>query len=465
MTELHDFEEDIRAMLTEVERQLSEPPSLADRLISGASQRWLLPHRVEVRHWRRWLPPLLAAAAVIAVVVAVSVALSSHPARQAPATHVPTPSLSSSPPTNPASTGTPSPSPTKTGTQHTQPIGSVVPPGFAVRNIDFRDSAHGYALGNVPCSASPGYCATLVRTDDGGLHWAALSLPQGLTPVDDKGNKSGGSCGDNGNIYGPCVDKVVFADALHGYVFSFHSFYSTNDGGATWTNENARATQVVIAGNAVVRIAPIHDCSSGCPGRVDVTTVGSNRWREIQPSGTRPGLFNSQVVASGSILYFEQGSAGTSADVVFSEYRSSDGGQTWSKLNGVSCEKNAYQRLVPASDGSVALLCNSVQVLPAGSDSFGPAHPIPNVGSDISQSDLIALSANDLLYFVKLAATTAQPWTMYRSSDGGRTWNNSTQTAPWQSLTAQDGYRFTYDSTTVAITTDSGQTFTLRAFN
>ena len=127
MTELRDFENELRATLADVVNTTDEPSGLADRLVAGAPRR-RTPHRVQAWLGHRWVPPALAAAAVaivaVATVATVSATLADRPTRP---TH-PTPTLSP-PPTSSAPTSPPTSSaPTSSPPPSTSPPPSARPP-------------------------------------------------------------------------------------------------------------------------------------------------------------------------------------------------------------------------------------------------------------------------------------------------------------------------------------------------
>src|SRR4051812_37272090 len=87
MTELNEFEGELRAALSDVQAAAAEPDGLADRLVDAAMSGTSRPHRASPDRSRRWLSPVLTAAAVIAVVLAVvAVVSSSRAPRVTPAT-------------------------------------------------------------------------------------------------------------------------------------------------------------------------------------------------------------------------------------------------------------------------------------------------------------------------------------------------------------------------------------------
>jgi len=108
MTELREFENELRATLADVLTATDEPPGLADRLIAGASRR-RAPHRVRVWLGHRWVPPTLAAAAVaivaVVTVTAVSATQADRPTHPTPTqSPLPTSGAPTSPPTSAAPT-------------------------------------------------------------------------------------------------------------------------------------------------------------------------------------------------------------------------------------------------------------------------------------------------------------------------------------------------------------------------
>lgn len=77
MTDTTDLERELRAALADAHAEAPEPPGLADRLVAAAASGRSTPQRSGVRRSRRWLPPLAAAAAVLALVVGTEAAVTS----------------------------------------------------------------------------------------------------------------------------------------------------------------------------------------------------------------------------------------------------------------------------------------------------------------------------------------------------------------------------------------------------
>lgn len=128
MTELRDFENALRATLTDVANSADEPPGLADRLVTDATRR-RVPHRVQVWLGRRWVPPALAAAAVAVVAVATVATVTAVRAdRPAAPTH-PNPA--------PNPTGSSSPTPSVTPTSAVPSSTSTHPPVTSTAATDW----------------------------------------------------------------------------------------------------------------------------------------------------------------------------------------------------------------------------------------------------------------------------------------------------------------------------------------
>jgi photosystem II stability/assembly factor-like uncharacterized protein len=478
MTDLRDFETKLRTMMAETAEDVPVPDGLADRLIAGAATpgRTENLHRTPFRAPRRWLPPLLAAAAVIIVVAGSAAVITAVRSERHVPPMKPSPSHS---PTTPPPTTTPSPTvsthpatPPAGNPKVVGPVGTPVPAGFTVIHMQFVDPQLGWAIGNAQCAA--GVCATLLRTKDGGQHWLAVPLPSGLTPVDDAGanHDTGGSCGTNGTIYGPCVDHVAFADALHGYLWSFHTMFMTTDGGASWVAQhlsaaNLGATSLVFAGKHVIALTVVQQCSAGCAGRLQRSVIGSSVWQPMQPGGIEPSLLASTVSSARGVAYFISAPHGPNAGPEHL-YRSTDGGASWSAVQTALCvapSQAVSGGFAPAPDGSVPIACHpnegnsTVRVSTDGGATFGPARPAPGF-------DVVGASATTLLSLAQNG--TSSTYTVSRSSDGGVSWHPVTTVVNPTSegfLSPTFGYLNGYGSSSVLLTTDGGQTWTAHQFN
>lgn len=154
----------------------------------------------------------------------------------------------------------------------------------------------------------PSECPLPIRTVDGGGHCTSVRAPVGLTSTRDIG-----SCDDNGTVHGPCVYRILFADAAHGYLWSLHSLYWTTNGGRSWqhlaqthSHPWVGASALERVGNYVPPMMPVGQCSSGCIGRPMRARIGSGVWHDITPA--QSGLYTSELDAQGATAYFLSGS-------------------------------------------------------------------------------------------------------------------------------------------------------------
>lgn len=438
MNELRDFEDDLRAMFADVEAAATPSAGLNERLITTATRPPETVRRIHLR--TRWLPPLLVAAAVVAMAVAAALIVSgSRSHHKQPPAH---------------------PSPTTTA-----PVAPVSVPGFKARNVSFRDPQHGYAIGNVPCNNKPKHCATLLRTDDGGATWVKLSVPKGITPVDDVGNVSGGSCITNGAIYGPCVDQVLFTDAEHGYLWSFHSVYWTTDGGKTWRDAHSRASEIVQLGNHVVRSRVLHDCSSGCAYHLEMSTIGSATWHNVTPVSA---LISVDLQAAHGIGYVTAVKSTSGPAAKYFLYRSTDGGATWHEVGGLA-QTCALLNLAP--DGTAVISCfvngtETLHLLAPGANQAGPARQLPP--GNWQATTVVAWSSEDLTAFLmpNENTITTPPQRAFTSNDGGASWQADGLGEGWQVIDSTHGYRLTSkpDNFILQVTNDRGVTFSTLRF-
>ena len=119
-----------------------------------------------------------------------------------------------------------------------------------------------------------------------GTHWRRR-------PVWCRSTFDFGSCGDNGDVHGPCVNSMAFANASDGYLWSLHQLYWTADGGRVWhhlidhKHPWSGAARLAFVGGRAVRLAPVDPCSSGCAGSVQSAPLGTADFTTTAP-GTAP---------------------------------------------------------------------------------------------------------------------------------------------------------------------------------
>lgn len=179
MTDLQDFENELRAMLADQEHAAAEPDGLADRLITNASKRQGTVHRVDFsrRATKRWLPPLFVAAAVALAVALTSILVSATRADK----HTPaTPSPSST--VHPTHTSAPGPS----GLPTDKSVELVTPaPATDLGKVPWQDVAAGWTMAEVKDGGtvklrlfSPTGAGYDVADLKKNVHWQWLQDPQ-----------------------------------------------------------------------------------------------------------------------------------------------------------------------------------------------------------------------------------------------------------------------------------------------
>lgn len=473
-----EFDHDVRRALADVAAATNAEAGLADRLVVNArAGRPALVGLAARRRAKRWAMPLLAAAAV--AVLALGGALVAHSLADgdhAPVLHhvPPQPSVSSSMAPSVASSATSlpttSPATSSAGSSAPAPPPQSAPVAhFRAVDVYFADARDGWALGDGRCASSARTdCPALLATADGGASWRSLTVPTGLVSTFDSA-----SCGTNGDLSGPCVDAVLFADASNGYLWSLHEIYWTTDGGSTWSryidpaHDWDGAAAMVVGDGRVVRVAPVQQCSSGCPGAVESAPVGTVDWQITKPATGQVGLYSSALFSrAGDVYLFAGGDyANTSAGV----FRSVDGGASWSRLAHDVCGPSSDPQQDPfwaanslaADDGTLVANCfDSMRVAPAGSARFTGAGAFPHV----QQFELEAAASAQQIVGADTSrsyATTPAATTFYVTADGGRTWNR-TVTLPVRQVrfaTGTNGYAISADGSRVYATSDGGRTW------
>lgn len=432
-----DFDELVRTALRDVSNATTEPAGLADRMLERDATP-LAAHRRPPR----WGLPLIAAAAVIALAITVALVALTHSDKTMPATQVPT------------TTQRPLPSPT--------PQPRPVLAGFHAADVSFAGSS-GAALGDAKCPHSAKTdCPALIRTSDGGRTWSATHVPHGLVSSFDFG-----SCGDNGTIHGPCVDHVVLA-GNDGYLWSLHEFYTTTDGGRSWTHEqhpvsgSPGALDVrIVANSLVVRLAPVQQCSAGCPGVIETARLGRPNWTIANLDGTKPGLYSSSLaVTDRGAAFLFAGATADSAQARLLRYPGRDG-QAWTVADAHPCPNDQYGSIAAVGTG-IAVVCNeqTVRVSPNPDTPLGHAHRLPG-----KQDVVVAGGSGHRLVAVDYPGSG--PDAVYSSSDDGASWHPAATVRASGRLTfvsADDGYALAPNGTDLLVTTDGGASWHLQPF-
>jgi photosystem II stability/assembly factor-like uncharacterized protein len=437
-----DLESRLREVLGERARQAPPGPPLAERILAEVDAPVLRPRR----GWRTWTFPLLAAAAVAAVIATVlglsRVHFSSAP--EPAGTHSVTPSSSTTSSSTTSSAPT-SPSPTTPGAAI--PVTPI--PGlshFQLIDTTYFGTDRSWALGSADCSSTDlRPCAALANTTDGGRSWQRIGLPNGLTiPLQ--------TCA------AACVRGIRFATPEVGYLFGPSTLLITADGGASWLPAAGGALAIETLDNTVIRVA-LHDPSCLGTCRLDLFTaaIGSDVWK---PSGL-PFVTGTSVqlarVAGSSYLLVRQGMSPAAVSGVI--YRSTDGGGTWTRVG----PKYAGLRSAAVADGRLYLVSSTS----SGTRLFryGSATPIslpPGVTDTSASAQLTAVDAKTLLLVVDR---------LYRSTDSGQTWHVVLDHAPNSDLgppafeDPEVGHWATDGGRVLWSTSDGGATWTETVFS
>lgn len=455
----------LRASLAEQSRRAPAAGPLTERIIAAAD-RTPPAHQRHSRRWHTRTLPLLAAASVAALVVAlVTVGQLNSGGQEQPAaqptglrqhTQAPTPAVSSAP-AQPASAP-----PSATSTAEVGPSGLA---NFHVVDLTFvKDGALGWALGTADCLNGRGSsCSAVVRTTDGGASWHSMRPP----PANVAG---AGSCAD------PCVRHLRFANANVGYAYGPGVLFMTTDGGGHWARQAGGARALETLDENVIRVSS--QCRPGCPWQVQVAVVGSPHWRTTKTidAGMSPGVSLARSGTNAALAVYGH-TAGGARSAPTTLWVSSDDGKHWSD-RGEPCPQHVpgygevdTTRLALGQDGSVTVLCTPRQAghgsqFTLTSTDSGRTFEYWNVPLDslghASATALAAASAKTIL--VSLAGGT------YRSTDGGRSYvrlkgNAAPGSVDWLGFeTAHDACAVSADGRTIWTTQDAGATWSAYTF-
>lgn len=338
---------------------------------------------------------------------------------------------SSSPAPAPVPTSVPTSNPavpTPTGgsmTAPAAPAGGPVPKGFQVQSATFVSPQQGWVLGTSPCSVAP--CTSMVRTGDGGAHWAGVPAPRDVLATSLHQPEAG-------------ISEVRFADPRNGWAFG-PNLWTTHDGGGSWNRATVASpvSQVValeVAGGEVDAV--VTDCSarsSVCPAQLWHGPVDSDRFSQVA-AVTLPAGVNSGGGAGSLFLHGHTGyvvGAPTERPSMYGGPQQlfvTTDGTSWAARVSPCGSDFSLDTVAPLDARGAVALCvgqgaasHSTKMVYATRDGgqtwtakSNPA-PRPGVGGTIIAGDSSTLA---------VVTASADSW-IYRSGDGGSTWTTALQ--------------------------------------
>ena len=281
MTDLRDFEKDLRATLADVASSATQPPGLADRLIAGAARR-RAPHRVQVWMGKRWVPPALVAATVAVVVVAtvatVSAVQADRPAPPAHPTLAPSPTTTSSTPT--AKATTPTARATATATRRPK-----VPPAAHTTSPTTASKSAGNTTSAPPPGPSGRWTDSLVVITADSLG----AVTRGMTLAQAEAAAGTGLASSGDGIFRP-TDHTTTGSTVLQFSWGVTCFDATRSTGGSGTTVATSAG--VRLGDPMSRLAAVYG-STARPFTADPTWTGAGNIPAgiIVPSGNGVLLF------------------------------------------------------------------------------------------------------------------------------------------------------------------------------
>jgi hypothetical protein len=363
--------------------------------------------RIRHRARRRKVSRVVMSAAGVVIVVAAAVAvpqiaatLQSHNGRAGRPVAAGPPPASARPGVTGRAGGSPyatSSSPVTASGSSLSPEGSgnPVPANFRPTSVTFVSAHIGAVIGQAgtPGHCATAYCTSLAGTSDYGTSWYGVSAP--LTGAPD------GSQG---------VGQIRFLNTSDGWAFG-PQLWVTDDGGASWTQEDTggmRVTDLETAGDRAFALfakctGSGTDFGAHCTSfSLYTSRAGSNQWQQVSGpvSGLRLPQTAAAQAASASLVLTGGPASGTG-------YLLAPSGQLLSgPLTGAAWteagEQEPCQPGAPGPDGQ-----------PAGA----------LLAADSSELVLVCASATD-------AATDSQTKSVSESSDNGVTWSAPESASP-----------------------------------
>jgi hypothetical protein len=232
----------------------------------------------------------------------------------------------SSPNTSAASSTSTTSTTTASTTSVAVPIGGVIPADFQPSSFTAVSLDQWWLLGTARCLSGSGTCGAIVRTTDGGLHFAGIPSPP--VGADD-------------------VTQLRFADARDGYAFD-PELWTTTNGGSSWAQVTTPGvvTELEVANGEAYALACTSSSASCQSIELIRSSVGAHQWQVV--STPTPLGYHSQFALSGSDLYLLPG-----ADHQVLMYSADKGANFSSRTD--PCHRGIYCSVTAAADGTATL--------------------------------------------------------------------------------------------------------------
>ncbi|MGI8879533.1 MAG: hypothetical protein ACR2KJ_03280 [Jatrophihabitans sp.] len=453
-----DPENDLRRMLAQQAGDAPDGSPIAERVLAQvATQRGVK------RGWQRWAIPA-AAAAVVAAVTAGAFGLSAlhsdHASDDRSVAQSPRPSSTHGVPVSPKQTvsgdttaGNKGSAETTDGTEF-QPL----PAGFVATDLSFDTEASGWVIGSTGCGTAE--CAYLGHSDTVGGGWSQVSqLP---APV---AAGAAATCS-----HAPCVNHVRFYDSTHGYLYGPEAFYTTSNGGRTWTAKAGQgATALEVDTLSAVRVTSSAGCTTQCSFGVEHAKPGAATWT-AETLSADPVIGSTAILARAHDTIYLAVADKTGADQVFV---SKDQGVKWSAGPVDPCvseSSGAHVTDLATDVGGTQLvvLCvdakgqSTVRTGALGSTSLSTAGPTVDTGTVAAPqvaapSKDVVIVAGQVLY--RGTSHASSEWTAVPDVKG------STGVCFLGFENATVGRFVSDDGTTVWTTQDAGKSWTPTTFS
>lgn len=295
------------------------------------------------------------------------------------------------------------------GSASAQPASGNPPPPkvFEVNSASFVSAETGFALGARHCSRLP--CKALLEaTTNGGKTWTSAHAPavQLVPPFSSSPSSA--------------VDTVRFASATDGWLFG-PSLWSTTDGGKHWSRGSIRGAVISLAASDGVVFAVAEPANGGLnSARLYESQVGTTKWTRV------PGVSPQNALT----VFGHSAWAGIAPDL----WTSTDSGKHWTKLR-FNCPSDAITAtaVAAASTKNVAIACSNQSFPLPGSSvkkvfvSSNGGRTFHQVGGQLPEAGNVGSLAMPpgQPRQITLTATSGASY-LYRSADGGKTWQTTT---------------------------------------